>query len=94
MQSLDVEATPLPKAWISGLSVGLLEWSGSKNPELPVFMRVHADYIYPLNDNSGSAQGEFFNPNPYTKVGLELLIAETLQLTSGVRTDNTSRYPI
>jgi len=91
MQSLDVEATPLPKAWISGLSVGLLEWSGSKNPELPVFIRVHADYIYPLNDKSGSAQGEYFNPNPYTKLGLELLIAETLQLTSGVRTGTTTR---
>ena len=47
--------------------------------------------IYPLNEHSGSAQGEFFNPNPYTKVGLELLIAETLQLTSGVRTGNTAR---
>ena len=91
MQSLDVEATPLPKAWISGLSVGLLEWSGSKNPELPVFIRMHADYIYPLNETDGSAEGEFFNPNPYTKVGLELLIAETLQLTSGVRTGSTTR---
>ena len=52
MQRLDVKKTPLPKAWISGLSIGLLEWNGSKNPELPVFVRTHLDYVYPLNNES------------------------------------------
>ena len=91
MQRLDVEKTPLPKAWISGLSIGLLEWNGSKNPELPVFMRTHLDYVYPLNNESNLSQNTFINTEAYARVGVEVLVAETLQLTTGFRTDNTAR---
>lgn len=91
MQRLDVEETPLPKAWISGLSIGLLEWSGSKNPELPVFVRTHLDYVYPLNSESNSAQDTFINTEAYARLGIEILVVETLQITTGFRTGNTVR---
>ena len=93
MEELDVQATPLPKAWITGIAVGLLEWDPPKNPELPVYVQSYIDFVYPLSDNAPT------NNNSNTIVatvyhlnfGLDVLIAETLQLTSGYRTGDSAR---
>jgi len=93
MEELDIQATPLPKAWISGVAIGLLEWDPPKNPELPLFIQTYIDFVYPMGDNAlvDDNDNSIIPTDAFLTIGLDILIAETLQLTTGYRSGETAR---
>ncbi len=93
MQDLAETATRLPTLISLGTNVQLLQFSTTAvEDEIPLLLSVTADYNIPLNDVSGSDDGAILSQDAgYLNAGLELNIAQIIDLRAGVRTGDTQR---
>ena len=93
MQDLAETATRLPTMLSVGANVQLLQFSTTAiEDEIPFLLSVVADYNIPLNEISGSDEGTILSQDDgYLNAGLELNIAQIIDLRAGVRTGDTQR---
>jgi len=54
MQELDNISTDLPATFKAGMMANVVEFTTPGENDLPLLVGIHADYIIPLNDRSGS----------------------------------------
>ena len=93
MQDLAETATRLPTLLSVGTDIQLLQFSTSAlDDEIPLLISVVADYNIPLNDISGSREESILaQDDGYLNAGLEVNIAEIIDLRAGFRTGATER---
>lgn len=83
--------TPLPANLRFGTSAELFTFTLPKNEDLPVWVTLYADYVYPLEENIESNQFSH-NPNQgFLNAGLSLDIAEIIVLRGGYKSGDTER---
>ncbi len=90
MTELNVRATELPQTFRVGMQAELFTFSHPKNPDLPITMSLSGDYIVPLNRSENLGTNFTYREN-YIASGLQLLIAETVELSAGYQTGNSVR---
>ncbi|TVQ69699.1 MAG: hypothetical protein EA363_09230 [Balneolaceae bacterium] len=93
MQDLAETATRLPTLLSVGTDIQLLQLSTSAiDDEIPLLISVVADYNIPLNEVSGSREGSILaQDDGYLNAGIEVNIAEIIDLRAGLRTGATER---
>lgn len=90
LDELNNEATKLPELFKAGVSLDLFEFAPPKNDDLPVLVSVSTDFVSPLNERESLQNGDVDN-DPYFNFGLNLNIAEVLELSSGYKTGETAK---
>ncbi len=93
MQDLAETATRLPAMLSIGTNIQLLQFSTSAiEDEIPLLISVSADYNIPLNEVSEPGDGSILaQDNGYFNAGIEVNIADIIDLRSGFRTGDTQR---
>lgn len=90
MDELNVRATELPQTFRVGMQAELFTFTHPKNPDLPVTISFSGDYIVPLK-KSQNLGTNFTDPESYIASGLQLLIANTVELSAGYQTGSSVR---
>lgn len=81
----------LPTAFRLGGVFDVLKFTPPKNTDLPILVTLSGDYVVPLTEKDTNNNIGFYDDKPYANFGLNLNIAETIELKSGLKTGNTVR---
>ena len=91
MQELVTEATTLPTNFRIGTSADVIRFLPPKNDDLPILVKVFADYVYPLQDTPGKDFADYTAGDPYFNLGLAFNIAEIIEVSGGFKPDDEVR---
>ncbi|NBC65900.1 MAG: PorV/PorQ family protein [Bacteroidetes bacterium] len=91
MESLDQESTSLPTSFSAGISAGLIQFNTPGRNDLPVLVRLIADWSKPIEENPGS---DFINNNEndsFFTLAMDLNLGDLLFIQGGYRWGPTER---
>lgn len=91
MTELNTTQTEVPTTFRAGASADLIEFSAQKNNELPVLLSVYADYVQPLASYDNKDYADYESDTAYLNLGLSFLLAETVEISGGYKTQNSVR---
>ncbi len=91
MNPLVAQEPKLPTAFRLGGAFDLLRFTPPKNKDLPILVSISGDYVVPLQEKDANNNIGFFDDRAFANFGLNLNIAETVELKTGLKTGNTAR---
>ncbi|WP_018126582.1 PorV/PorQ family protein [Balneola vulgaris] len=92
MEELNETASALPKELRTGVAFDLFSYTHPKSPDLPIELSASLDFVHPLESDSNNNGSDVVNELPdYFNMSIQFLIAESVQLTGGYRTDDSAR---
>lgn len=93
LDDLNNQPTELPELLRAGISFEVIEFSHPKNPDLPILVNIATDYVKPLNSRESLGSGEQENES-YFNIGLNLTVAEVLEISGGYKTGENTVKPL
>ncbi|RNC85506.1 MAG: hypothetical protein ED557_01670 [Balneola sp.] len=91
MEELNQIATDLPSSFNAGFAIDLISFTHKKAKELPVSIRMMADYVMPL-DTEDQTNVQDYNPDEsYINVAALFEVAEVVQIQTGYKTGDNTR---
>lgn len=91
MGKLNIDSTPLPSTFKAGISADVVQFTAPKNDELPILISTSVDFVAPLKETSGKDFADYSASENYFNFGLNLTIAEVLEISGGYKTQNNVR---
>lgn len=91
MEELNQIATDLPSSFNAGFAIDVLNFTHKKAKDLPISVRLMADYVMPL-DTDTPASAQDYNPDEdYINVAALFEVAEVVQVQAGYKTGDNTR---
>lgn len=91
MEVLVSEATNLPTNFKVGTSADVIHFLPPKNDNLPILVKVFADYVHPLQDIADKDFADYEFSDPYFNLGLAFNVAEVIEISGGFKPNNDIR---
>lgn len=91
MESLDQESTPLPSSFNAGVSASLIQFNTPGQNDLPVLLRLIADWNKPIEENPSSDFIENDDNEGFFTLAADVDIGDLLFLQGGYRWGPTER---
>ncbi|TVQ66436.1 MAG: hypothetical protein EA360_05790 [Balneolaceae bacterium] len=91
MESLDLEATPLPTGFNAGITADFLELATSGLNDLPLLFRLHLNWHQPVGENLNRHSSSGFQPDPVFSSAISTDIGDLFVLMAGYRFGSSER---
>ncbi len=93
MGELDLEATRLPTNARFGISANLVEFTTPGANDLPILVKIHSDFVYPMYDRSEQQSNAGYEDpgDSFFNVATEIEVGDIAILRGGYQTRRASR---
>ncbi len=91
MEELNQIATDLPSSFNVGLGVDVISFTHKKATDLPISIRLMADYVMPLDTETPTSAQDYNPDENYVNLAALFEIAEVVQVQTGYKTGDNTR---
>lgn len=91
MDKLIARRSDLPTIWRTGLDVSAIQLSAFSGAEIPVIIKVSADVVVPINEETDDTEASLIQSGEYFALGIDAQLYDIISVRGGYRTGETAR---